>query len=77
MAWVIKITQRLQIKNNQGSIDRSYVKAIKRCGTSCSITTSFDSAKAYKNRRHFQKLLDFFEQSGIEYDLIPVEDKEN
>ncbi len=75
MAWVIEITQRLQIKNSRGNIDRSYVTAIKRCGTSCSITTSIDGAKVYKNRKHFQKLLDFFEHSGIAYELIPTEGK--
>lgn len=75
MSWVIEITQRLQIKNSQGSIEIAYVTAIKRCGTNCSITTSLDSAKVYKNPKHFQKLLDFFEQSGIAYNLIPVEDK--
>ena len=75
MAWVIEITQRLSVRNSEEGIDRSYVTAIKRCGTNCSISTSFDNAKVYKNRNHFQKLLDFFEQTGIAYELIPVEDK--
>lgn len=71
MGWVIEITKKL----HQGRTCKFYVTTIKRCGTGCSLTTSFDAAKVYKNRKYFQKLLDFFEQSGIAYKVIPDEDK--
>lgn len=75
MAWVIEITERLKIRNSDNALERSYVTSIRRCGTNCSITTSFDNAKVYTNRKHFQKLVDFFNENGIAYQLIPVIDK--
>ncbi|MDC5841078.1 hypothetical protein OPW33_17285 [Vibrio europaeus] len=72
MAWVIEVTERLKVRNSDKGLDRSYVTSIKRCGTSCSLTTSFDCAKVYRNRKHFQKLLDFFDQSEISYQVVPV-----
>ncbi|NOI31802.1 hypothetical protein F0238_21200 [Vibrio coralliilyticus] len=75
MAWVIEVTERLKVRNSDKGLDRSYVTSIKRCGTKCSLTTSFDNAKVYTNRKHFQKLLDFFNESGIAYQTIPVNKK--
>ena len=75
MAWVIEITERLKIRNSDKGLDRSYVTSIKRCGTNRSLTTSFDSAKVYSNRKHFQKLLDFFNENGIAHQVIPVNKK--
>ncbi len=76
MAWKIEITQRLKTNHPSNfSIDRSYVTAIKRSGTNCSITTDFTRAKVYKNKSSFQKLLDFFEQSKISYKLIAVDEE--
>ncbi len=72
MAWVIEITERLKVRNSSKGLDRSYVTSIKRCGTNCSLTTSFDHAKVYTNRKYFQKLLDFFNENGIAYQVIPV-----
>ncbi len=74
MAWVIEI-KKLNIPNSFNGLDKSYVTSMRQGGKGCSLTTSFDNAKVYTNRNHVQKSLDFFNRSGIAYQVIPVSDK--